>query len=93
MLLLTPTARPDGFTEEPAAPKKQHQSTARRARARRLLSEDQFNELLAVARQTDAEVRFIEDPDLLQRGRRRGRPAPLPPRRAHEAVSAASIRA
>ena len=30
------------------------------------LGDNQFNELVAAARQTDAEVRFIEDPDLLR---------------------------
>jgi peptide subunit release factor 1 (eRF1) len=61
VLLLAATAQPDGFTEEPAAPKRQHASSMATS-----LGENHFNELLAVARQTDAEVRFIQDPDLLK---------------------------
>ena len=61
MLLLTAAARPDGFTEEPSAPKRQQSSTSTHA-----LGDTQFNELVALARQTDAEVRFIEDPALLR---------------------------
>jgi peptide chain release factor subunit 1 len=61
VLLLTATAQPDGFSEEPAAPKRQQTSVQTRA-----LGDTQFNELVALARQTDAEVRFIEDPNLLK---------------------------
>ena len=61
VLLLTATAQPDGFTEEPAAPKRQHAAATSAA-----LGENEFNELLAVARQTDAEVRLVQDPALLK---------------------------
>ena len=44
VLLLTAAARPDGFTEEPAAPKRQQSSCS----ATRALGDNQFNELLAV---------------------------------------------
>jgi peptide subunit release factor 1 (eRF1) len=61
VLLLAAAAQPDGINEEPSAPKRQQANAMPTA-----LGENQFNELLAVARQTDAEVRFIEDPDLLK---------------------------
>jgi peptide subunit release factor 1 (eRF1) len=61
VLLLTAATRPDGFTEEPAAPKRQQSSAPTHAHG-----DTEFNELVALGRQTDAEVRFIEDPALLQ---------------------------
>jgi peptide subunit release factor 1 (eRF1) len=73
VLLLAAATRPDGFTEEPAAPKRQHASAAAvdgngasGGVPARVIGEEQSNELLALARQTDAEIRFIEDPDLLK---------------------------
>lgn len=61
VLLLTAAATPDGFTEEPAAPKRQQTVIPAAAQG-----DSQYNELLALARQTDAEVRIIEDGDLLR---------------------------
>ena len=61
VLLLTAAARSDGFTEEPAAPKRQQAGAPAHAPG-----DTQFNELVSLARQTDAEVRFIEDSDLLK---------------------------
>jgi peptide subunit release factor 1 (eRF1) len=63
VLLLTAAALPDGFSEEPAAPKRQQSNPNLQAHAH---GDSQFNELVALARQTDAEVRFIEDADLLK---------------------------
>lgn len=61
VLLLTAAARPDGINEEPAAPKRQQAAVASAG-----IGENEFNELVALARQTDAEVRFIEDANHLK---------------------------
>jgi peptide subunit release factor 1 (eRF1) len=66
VLLLTAAARTDGIIEEPAAPKKQQAATKELPRHRpRQIDEDQATALINLARQTDAEVRFIQDPELL----------------------------
>jgi peptide subunit release factor 1 (eRF1) len=66
ILLVTAALTPDGVTEEPAAPKKQHTAVVDvPPDAVGRLSEETSNELIALARQTDAEVRIIENPELL----------------------------
>ena len=75
VLLLTAAALPDGIVAGPAAPKKQHSGTNGGANGGanaagltddRIMREEVSNELIALARQTDAEIRFIEDPALLR---------------------------